>query len=321
MHGILGVTSGTTTPCCKDMMSKCHPEDRELLRNACNLVRLSKTRSFTFRTVSDQGELREVRAQAECFFDEKKQPVRCVTAFVSTPMRRGNRGGMDPDQEPRLLHPGQLQVLEKEHARVARDLHDQVGQALTGAKLDLAWIARKYGGESPPWMPMMMDAMETIDSGMATVREISSVLRSLTADTVDWTAPIRWHAGEFSKRTGIPCDIDMPDIDVPLSREKRKAILRVFHEAITNSARHAHASHVCISLVKEQTDVVLKVRDNGVGVRQDKIQSDESLGFLGMRERAAAIGAVLSVQSAPNMGTTVSLRVPLKETSAGVDRG
>lgn len=143
------------------------------------------------------------------------------------------------------------------------------------------------------------------------VREISSQLRPGVLDDLGLTAAIEWQTQEFQSQMGIRCKFNANSEDITLDPDKSTAVFRIFQETLTNVARHAKATGVSISLMKMSNNLLLKVRDNGKGIEEDKISSPKSLGLLGMRERARLLGGNFEITSTQGKGTTVTLQVPL----------
>ncbi len=203
-----------------------------------------------------------------------------------------------------------LEVREEERAGIARELHDQLGQALTGLKLDLAWLDRRLA--EPSLRAKTAQMVSTIDEAVQAVRRISSELRPGVLDNLGLAAAIEWQAAEFEQRTGIRCAVSAPAQPPKLEAARATAVFRIFQEALTNVARHAGASHVQIQLREVDGQMELTIADNGRGISEVE-GAAQSLGLLGMRERAAAAGGRLAITGAPGQGTTLRVTVPISE--------
>jgi signal transduction histidine kinase len=149
-----------------------------------------------------------------------------------------------------------------------------------------------------------------IDDAIHSVRRIATELRPAIIDDLGLVAAIEWAGEEFQARTGIKCAIDLPPNDVLLDPEKAIVIFRVFQEALTNVIRHAFATEVSVRLATRDDDLLLEVSDNGVGFSPEKLDGALSLGILGMKERAALVGADLQITSRPGNGTVLRVHVP-----------
>jgi PAS domain S-box-containing protein len=198
---------------------------------------------------------------------------------------------------------------EEERTRVARDLHDQIGQILTAIKLDLTWMSRRLPHGNDEFQDRMKGAIGLIHDGVQSVRRICSGLRPAVLDDLGLAAAIEWQASEFASRTGIYCSVTVPAGDLSLDVDTATGFFRIFQECLTNVMRHAQAETVRVALSAEDGDLVLIVADDGKGFRESDLTG--SLGFLGMKERAQVCGGELEVSSAPGNGTTVTLRVPM----------
>ncbi len=198
---------------------------------------------------------------------------------------------------------------EEERTRVARDLHDQIGQILTAIKLDLAWMSRRLPKANDEFQGRMKGAIGLINEGVASIRTICTGLRPGVLDDLGLAAAIEWQANEFASRTGIDCAVTVPGTDLSLDGDQATEFFRIFQECLTNVMRHAEAKSARVALYEEDGDLVLVVADDGKGFLESELS--DSLGLLGMKERAQVCGGNLEIASAPENGTTVTLRVPL----------
>jgi signal transduction histidine kinase len=205
---------------------------------------------------------------------------------------------------------------EKERAAIARELHDELGQVLTALRMDAVWLQsliKKAGLRGASRAAAMCDL---IDSTIENVRGMAIRLRPGVLDDLGLVDALEWYAGEFERRSQIPCVFkfdDMPIIDGTVAT----AAYRIAQEALTNVARHASASRADVSLQGEDGRLVLTVTDDGAGFRAPSISETEALGLAGMRERASLVGGELTVDSSPGQGTRVVLRVCLAKPETG----
>ncbi|HWA10518.1 MAG TPA: histidine kinase [Opitutaceae bacterium] len=211
-------------------------------------------------------------------------------------------------------------VREEERTRIAREVHDELGQALTGLKLDLSWLAGKL-----PATRALQDKMKAmaahLDETIHAVRRIATELRPGVLDSLGLAAAIEWQAADFQERTGIRCEVK---IDVPETlqdRELATACFRIFQETLTNIIRHAKATRVDVRLARDDHELLLTVRDNGRGISEREIIHARSIGLIGMKERAAQVGGEVFFFGLPGRGTTVTLRVPLPAGTAAEKPG
>jgi PAS domain S-box-containing protein len=211
-------------------------------------------------------------------------------------------------------------VREEECTRIARELHDELGQAMTGLKIDLAWVDKQLAksGERVRLAigHRVTEMTKLIDGTIQSVRRISSGLRPGLLDDLGLAAAIEWQAHDFQSRSGIVCEVTLPSDDVNLNRETSTAVFRVFQEILTNVARHAKATKVKASMRREGDHAILEVSDNGRGITESEISDQRSLGLLGMRERAVLFGGNIKFTGAPGRGTTVVVTIPLQQTGS-----
>jgi len=213
-----------------------------------------------------------------------------------------------------------IAVREQERTRMAREIHDELGQVLTGLKLEVTWLAKRLAGNQKPLVEKTETICRLIDSTVRLVRRISTGLRPEILDEMGLVAAIGWQAGEFQKRAGIRCRLKLPADQGALDKELSTAVFRIFQEILTNIARHARASSVNVDLNISDDRLSLRVADNGIGIAGGQIHSRESLGLLGMRERAQLFGGEVSIQGASHTGTTVSVSIPMPRPQSGPSR-
>lgn len=202
-------------------------------------------------------------------------------------------------------------VREEERALVAREMHDELGQACTAIKMDLASIGRKTYKRQTQLLAKVSSASQLADQMIMTVRRIASELRPRTLDDLGLSAALEWQAQEFESRTGISCDLSLPQHPLALDLERATAIFRIFQESLTNVARHAHASRVDARVEVQGNQLVLVVHDNGRGFDPTEIKTRRSLGLIGMQERALLLKGELQIDGIPGSGTTLTLWIPL----------
>ena len=209
---------------------------------------------------------------------------------------------------------GHLQyVREQEQARVAREIHDELGQDLTGLKFELSRLAQRLRGVPGEVSEKVTELGGMVDETIQNVRRISSELRPAILDDLGLVAALEWHAEEFEKRTGITCTLKAPRQRFEVGPDLGIALFRICQEALTNVARHASASAVGIVLARTRQHVLLEVRDDGAGIPPSALTNVKSLGLLGMRERARAFGGEVVIQGTPGQGTLVRVKIPHRD--------
>jgi PAS domain S-box-containing protein len=213
-------------------------------------------------------------------------------------------------------------VREEERALISREIHDELGHALTGLKMEAAWIASRLPGDAAEPRERARSMASLIDSTISTIRRIATELRPGVLDDLGLLPAIEWQAGEFAQRTGIATRVEAaaagaegaaPALDrVALDRDRATAVFRIFQEALTNVARHARAARVTVTASGSARQLVLRIRDDGGGFDPREAAARRSLGLLGMQERAALFGGSVEVASRRGQGTTVTVRIPTR---------
>lgn len=208
-------------------------------------------------------------------------------------------------------------VREEERTRIARELHDELGQSLTAIRIGLGVLETQYGLPGPQgaeWAKNLQQLKHIADSTVESVQRIAADLRPLILDELGLASALDWLLESFAERSNISFELIVPP-ELPLfNREISTAIFRILQEALTNVIRHSRATSVIVELKENGSDVVLRIADNGCGI--DLAASRHSLGLLGMHERAFMLGGTLKITSQPDSGTRIDVRIPLSMTTA-----
>ncbi|MBE0603354.1 MAG: PAS domain S-box protein [Deltaproteobacteria bacterium] len=203
-------------------------------------------------------------------------------------------------------------VLEDERTRISREIHDELGQALTVLKLDLSSIRRSLLSDGLPKRSEKIQEIErSVKRIIRTVQQIATELRPGILDELGVVAAIDWLAKDFRKRTGIDCNVAIKAVDNVSDKACATAIFRIVQEALTNVMRHAAASRVDVILEKKGDTLTIEVRDNGIGILEGRIIDSKSLGLIGMRERVRLLGGNIGIGGKPGEGTSVIVTLPL----------
>jgi PAS domain S-box-containing protein len=213
-------------------------------------------------------------------------------------------------QELRDLASHLQSVREQERTDVAREIHDELGQALTALKMDVHWLGLRVGAESV-LLEKTRTMSKTIDTTVQAVRRISSQLRPKLLDNLGLSAALEWQAREFEQRSGVECDINSEPDDIILAPAISTALFRIFQETLTNIARHAGASSVDVLLKMDPGKVAMTVIDDGMGITSEQASDARSLGIVGMRERMYSLGGTFEISGRAGLGTTVHVTVPV----------
>jgi PAS domain S-box-containing protein len=215
-------------------------------------------------------------------------------------------------QALRRLSANIVEGREAERQRIARELHDELGQSLLALKLDLADCEQT--GVPASVRPCLLGALDRLDAIMASVRRIAADLRPLMLDELGPGPAIEWLVNDFARRTGLHCRLQLDDIGTLEDQQTAITLYRMVQESLTNILRHAKASEVNVALSRRDGEILLRVSDNGVGLPVDAALRDSQFGLLGMRERADMLGGELTLDSVVGHGTRVLMRVPLRPT-------
>ena len=194
------------------------------------------------------------------------------------------------EDELRELSEALLSMREEERTRISHAIHDELGQALTGLKMDVAWLQRHLGQDQTTLREKTRAMSDLIDATVQTVRQIAAELRPGVLDDVGLVAAVEWQLQEFQTRTGIQCQLTGVVEKSALDADLSTAAFRIFQEALTNVARHAQASRLKVNLEETATHLTLQIRDSGRGISDGEINHPKSIGLLGMRERARQRG-------------------------------
>lgn len=211
---------------------------------------------------------------------------------------------------------------EEERIHISREIHDELGQKLTGLKMDLHWLENRLpqiGDEKlrAALEEKIITATTTADETMVTVQRIAAELRPAMLDSLGLISTLRYEAKQFEGRTNIPVTMNLPASTVNLDSAVTTTAYRIFQEVLTNVARHAQATKVQVVLEVSGGKLRLQVEDNGVGVSSEDLLNPRSLGLLGMKERAAMVNGSVRVEGAPGQGTIVRLEISIENATAG----
>jgi signal transduction histidine kinase len=200
---------------------------------------------------------------------------------------------------------------EEERTRIARQLHDELGQALTMLKMNSTWVLSRLTDAPEGVVERLRSSVQVADEMIRNVRTLATDLRPGILD-LGIAAAIEWQAAEFQKRTEIECTVDLYEADGLIESSVATELFRIFQEAMTNVIRHAQATQVNIALKCDGVHLLLEILDNGKGISERDIANRNTLGLLGMRERASLIGGSFSITGSPDVGTTLSVTVPVR---------
>ncbi len=205
------------------------------------------------------------------------------------------------------------QVREQERSYLSRELHDELGQVLTGMKMDIRWIERRLPEDGASIAERLSAILQLIDSAILSVQRLSLSLRPPALDDFGLNEVVGMVLTDFQKRTNIACEFISTPHHIELNKEISTEVFRIFQEALTNIARHANAQKVTILLRNVGHRLIMEVKDDGRGITKKEIMDHQSIGLTGMRERAYALEGTLEITGLRGRGTTVTISIPLRE--------
>jgi PAS domain S-box-containing protein len=207
---------------------------------------------------------------------------------------------------------------EEERKQISREIHDELGQALTAMKMDIYWLKKVRPDESEKLNQKVESLLRLIDSTIEKVRKISSHLRPGILDDLGLHSAIEWLAGEHQERTGIRIDFSFDIGDEDAGNALVTTIFRIVQEALTNIARHSRATRASIGITEKSGCIEIRISDNGIGISEEQVRDPRSFGLIGIRERAAVHGGEVEISGTANGGTMLAIWIP---RDGGVIRG
>ncbi len=203
---------------------------------------------------------------------------------------------------------------EDERAEIARTIHDELGQNLTALRMDLARLKKLHPPSGQDVEELFDVAAGLVGETVRTVQQLAADLRPGLLDDLGITAAITWLGEEFEKAMQISCSVHLEPEELDLDPDRSIALYRIVQEALTNITRHAGASHVTINLIQSTTELTLEIIDDGRGISEKQVTAQDSLGLLGMKERARLMGGTFSITGRRNRGTTVTAVFPVPDS-------
>jgi PAS domain S-box-containing protein len=248
------------------------------------------------------------------FINEKGSPYEYIAIRDDITERKNKEHQLQKSyQEIRQLASHLQDIREEERAGIAREIHDELGQQLTGLKMDMSWVLKKISPREDDQIRQKINSMlELSDTAVKTIRRIATDLRPSILDDLGLVAAIEWQCQEFQKRSGTPCECltSLTEFDFP--SPIAIGLFRICQESLTNIARHANAKHVYITLNQQENGAVqLKIQDDGKGFIPNEIGTKKTLGLLGMKERALMMGGEFEIISKPGEGTALFVTIPV----------
>jgi len=243
-------------------------------------------------------------------------PATLAFFFDLTRQKNSEKSLEDSRVELRNLANHLLHAREEERKTVAREIHDELGQMLTALKMDAQWLERKLGPQIPQVGEKVRGIVELADQSIQIVHRIATELRPGVLDDLGLAVAIEWLGGDFSRRNGIPCKVDIASLGPVVSGKGDTALFRIIQEALINVSRHAHATRASVELWEEDGKLMIRVQDDGVGITESQATSSSSIGLIGVRERVQDLRGELTIVGRPGAGTVLSVTIPLTPEGA-----
>lgn len=220
-------------------------------------------------------------------------------------------------EELRQLASYQERIKEDERKRIAREIHDELGQNLLALRIDIAMLHARTGATHPKLNKKVHGVLDHIDSTMKAMRAIINNLRPTVLD-LGLNAAIEWQVKEFQRRTGIACELQMPDYELEMDDGRATALFRILQESLNNVFRHARATRARIEVHSSDERLVMQVADNGVGIFPGCRRKANSFGLVGIKERVSTLGGELHIETAQDAGTTLTVSIPAEGAGGSV---
>jgi len=248
------------------------------------------------------------------FFDDRGalREVLAVGRDI-TDLKQAQEALLIKERKLRLLGVEANRRLEEERARVSRELHDELGQILTALNLNLSWLGRRIGDVDSDIVERIDESAQYVSRMLASVRSLSRSLRPVSLGHEGLAEAVRSHAGEFEQYAGIPCEVEVVPPDLEVGEPLATTAFRIVQEALTNVARHSRATRCRVGIEAVADLIILKIRDNGIGLHPEGQTSGFSLGIPGMKERAEIIGGSVVVTDNPGGGVCVTAHLPRRD--------
>jgi two-component system sensor histidine kinase UhpB len=326
LETLFGLTTDSIEPGIDSWYSRLHPEDQKRVIASCYAAINGGNVGWSdeYRFLRADGTYAHVLDRSFIVRNSEGQAVRLIGAMTDLTFRKQAEEKIAAAYDRLRTVTLELdRVKEQESKHIARELHDEFGQILTGLKLDLAWLNRQLthrtgGHDTAPLTEKIRSMVSAVDTAIQSVRRIARSLRPCVLDDLGLQPALEWLAHEFQSRSGVPCEVIMRS-SAAISRidpDRATAIFRITQELLTNVARHAQATTVRILYREEKDGVLLEVEDNGRGISVDRSAAHATLGLRGIRERVELFGGMLRIHGERGVGTAVTAYLPLEKDHA-----
>ncbi|MCB2206790.1 MAG: PAS domain S-box protein [Bacteroidetes bacterium] len=313
LNAVLGIHEGYKTDF-EGWLQIIHPEDRDMMKDYFKRHVLTRheffNKEYRIRRMNDK-KIRWVHGLGELEFDAHGHLIKMIGTIQDITERKlAEQSLKESEEQLRQLTIYMDSKTEEEKKRIGREIHDGLGQLLTGLKMDLQWISKKWPKESEFLKDKFRSMNSIIDTSVKEVQKLSIQLRPKMLDELGLIETIQWEADQFEERTGIYCNVQFIPEEFEVDHERSSTIYRILMELLTNIYRHAMATKVKISLEKRKSSFKLTVNDNGKGIKQEQIESKYAFGLISITERVNMWNGHVKFSGKKNKGTTIEVIIP-----------
>jgi two-component system sensor histidine kinase UhpB len=294
----------------ESLIKRIHPDDVKLFKNSLkNDFSKADLSSFQYRVIHNDGSVHNILAQGSIEFSDAGDPLRKIRIVQDITERKRIEDELKASLEQ--LH--QLtkyieKVREDERKSISRDLHDDLGQALTAVIMELGIVRRDTSEQRI--IERINKVLALVSETIKTIQRLTYQLRPDIIDDLGIDAAIEWYTKEFSQRNQLDIILDLdPEIVIP--SDSSLTVFRIMQESLTNIARHAKATEIQIRLSRTSDSIHFEISDNGIGINDEELNAKKSFGIIGMKERAASLGGTCDIYRKNNQGTEIKLIFPL----------
>lgn len=318
LHGVNPVLFRNTY---ENALELVHADDRAFVRDTvARACREGGSYVCEHRVVRPDGLIRWWQSRGTALTDSRGKPVKLFGTVQDITEQKVAGDALASSRAQLRDFAGRLRsASEKERSFIAREIHDELGQALTALKMDVFSLRNGLPASARERLePETREMAVLIDAMIDKVRTLAAELRPAVLDNLGLAAAVEWAVQGFARRTGIRCELDLPTEPLEIDADRSIDVFRILQEALANVARHAEASSVDVHLRATMGELVLEVHDNGRGISASEIESVQSFGLLGMRERALLWGGEIGIRAIPQGGTCAVVRIPLAPDASEV---
>jgi len=310
MYNVYGISPETFDGKFKSLDKVIHPDDVERFQNNINAsLSRAKASPFEYRVIHSDGSVHDLYAEVRTEFDRSGMPVTSIGTVQDITERKISEKERTELEQLQQLNQYTEKARETERAAISRELHDDLGQALTAVKIDLGIIRNNSSNQGVVSQINKVSAL--VSDTIKTVQRITSNLRPDIIYDLGLETALEWYTKEYAERYGKVVSLEL-DPAISFSSEDSLTLFRIMQESLTNIARHSRASKVDIKLCREGDNVIFCISDNGIGITDSQRNAKNSFGILSMNERAASLQAKFDVSSKKGSGTVIKLLIPFK---------